>query len=100
MSGQVGSSLNDCVNCSRRSLILIVSIANLAQSKQYGPAVVLAEQLTREYPSHAPGHAWLGSAHARLGHRDKAKRALERALKLDPENTQAQRELLLLDSGR
>jgi 4-amino-4-deoxy-L-arabinose transferase-like glycosyltransferase len=76
--------------------LVIIRITNLVQLKQYGRAVLVAEQLTRAYPSHAPGYVWLGLAHARLGHHDKSTKALERALELDPENTQARRELLLL----
>ncbi len=76
--------------------LVIIRIRNLVQLKQYGRAVLVAEQLTRAYPSHAPGYAWLGLAHAQLGHRDKSTKALERALELDPENTRARRELLLL----
>jgi len=77
-------------------VLVIIRIRNLVQLKQYGRAVLVAEQLTRAYPSHAPGYAWLGLAHAQLGHRDKSTKALERALELDPENTRARRELLLL----
>lgn len=77
-------------------VLVIIRITNLVQLKQYGRAVLVAEQLTRQYPSHAPGYAWLGLAHAQLGHRDKSTKAFERALELDPENTRARRGLLLL----
>lgn len=79
--------------------LFIIRIANLARLEQHHRAVLVAEQLTREYPRYAPGYAWLGQANARLGHRDRAERALEKALELDPENSRARRELLRLHSG-
>ena len=80
--------------------LFIIRITNLVRLKQHDDAVLVAEQLTREYPSHAPGHAWLGSTYARLGRRDEATQAFRRALELDPENARARRELRMFRRSR
>ena len=76
--------------------LLVIQITNHHRLKQYTQALPVAEELTREYPSHAPGHAWLGTVYARLGRTEAATRALERALEIDPRNQRARRELFLL----
>jgi 4-amino-4-deoxy-L-arabinose transferase-like glycosyltransferase len=76
--------------------LLVIRITNHQRLEEYEQAVAVAEELTREYPSHAPGYAWLGSGYARLGRFDEAERAFERALALDPRNQRARRELFLL----
>ena len=79
--------------------LFIIRFLNFARLKEFDRAIEVAERLTREYPSSPQGYAWLSFAHAQLGRRGEAIRALERALELDPENAQAHRELLRLRSG-
>ena len=76
--------------------LTLIRITDFQRLQRHDRVVALASQLTHDYPTFAPGHAWLGTGLARQGNDEAARAALERALELEPENQRARLELFAL----
>ena len=66
-------------------LLLGVMAESLLALQQYDDAVLILKQLVKNSPENAQAYFRLGQAHARLGDREAAKKALATALELKPD---------------
>ena len=75
----------------------LVRVTNLHRLGRSDEAIGIAERITREFPDHAAGYAWLGTLYARQGRLDEALAALDRALAIDPDHARARRGRRMLE---